>query len=407
MKKTNSPGLDKQLAKSELRNKFSAFSLILIFGLLLALFFLTGIFLPDKIFSQSENRYLAKRPEFSLSSLLKGEFTSDYENYIDDQFLLRDQWILLKVRAERLLLKKENNMTVFGKDSYLFNKYIELGQRFDRNSQLLLDFAKKYPDRKIYFGLAPNSYEILSDQRPQGLYNVKQKDYLDQLREKMDSSKGSDDYLGENIGKQNLIFLNLYQAFEAQKEQYIYYKSDHHWTTEGAWYAYEEFSSQAGLEVLPLEKLDRECLDDFQGTFYPSSGRNQASKDKLCWYPDLDAKILIDGQEKDSLYDLSYLEGRDKYALFLHNNPAMAIIKSPGPSLYGQDKRARLLVFKDSYANSLIPFLTDHYEEIMVLDLRYFNGSISDIMAEGWEEVLFLFNFISFADDPYLLKIAR
>lgn len=377
--------MKENLKEGSLKDGLFSKSLIIIFGLLLALLFLTDIFLPDKIFSQSENRYLARKPEFTLSALLKGDFTSDYEKYIDDQFVLRDQWMLLKVRAEKALMKKENNATVFAKDGYLFNKYLKIGGSFERNSNLLLDFAKTYPDRKIYLGIAPNSYEILSDKVPRGLYNVNQKEYLEAL--------GS-----------NLVFLDFYQALAAQKDQYIYYKTDHHWTIDGAWYAYESFCKEAGLEAVKKD-LARDCVDDFRGTFYLSSDKSEARKDKLCWYPDLDAPVIIDGVEKDSLYDFSYLKGRDKYAIFLHNNPGMGLIKSDQPSLSGKDKRGRILIFKDSYANSFIPFLTENYEEILVLDLRYFNGSIAEIMAEGWEEVLFLFNFISFADDPYLLKI--
>ncbi len=358
------------------------------FAIIIVAFFIGDMLFPAKIFSESENRYLAQKPEYTWEKLISGEYAEDYEEYIGDQFIYRDRWMELKVKTEQGFLKKENNDIIFGKDGYLFNKYIKLPDRFYKNVDLLKNFIKENKEENIFIAIAPNSYQILKDKVPKGLYNVDQEKWIQWMKDEL------------NLKENN--FVDLYSSLKKHKDEYIYYKTDHHWTTSGAWYAYETYSKSAGFLPISEDELDPVYIEDFYGTFYSSSPKGKDSQDKIWYYPSLDGKAIIDGEVKDSIYDLKYIEGKDKYALFLHNNPGRVLIKSQESGVL---RGKRLLVFKDSYANSMIPFLINHYEEIQVIDLRYYNGRVKDMLEEGWDDILFLFNFSFFSDDSNLLKL--
>lgn len=361
---------------------------IWLFALILGAFFIGDIFFPIKTFSDSENRYLAIKPEYTWEKLISGDFTQAYEEYVSDQFIYRDQWMYLKSKTEQALLKKENNNIVFGQNGYLFNKYIKLPDKFSTNVGLVKRFIRENSDENIYMAIAPNSYQILKDLTPLGLYNVDQKKWIQWMEQELPLKDNN--------------FVDIYSSLEKHKNEYIYYKTDHHWTTSGAWYAYEAFCQAAGLSPILKDDLEAICIEDFYGSFYPASPKEKDSQDIICYYPSLEAEAFIDGEKKESIYDLKYLEGRDKYALFLHNNPGKILLKTNAKGA-GQGKK--LLVFKDSYANSMIPFLTNHYEEIQVIDLRYYNGRVKEMMTDEWDDVLLLFNFSFFAEDPNLIKL--
>lgn len=334
---------------------------------------------PLKSFSETENRYLAKKPEWSYRALLSGKYAEDYEAYVSDQFPFRNQWMRLKSVAEAVQLRKENNDIVFGKDGHLFNKYIVLGDYFEKNLDLIKAFAQK-SDQAVSFMLVPNGYEVLSNQVPKGLYNVNQGKWIDFVSQDL-----GDDFIDPRP------FL--------KGDSLLYYRLDHHWTTYGAYRGYLALANEKGFEPVAWELIEKTIVPDFYGTFFSSAKRFKGSPDVIEVPKILGAEFFIDGEKMPSMYAMDYASSRDKYGLFLHNNPGRSTIKGLNPS--GE----KLLVFKDSYANSLLPFLSMHYETIEIIDLRYFRGSVSEIMEEPWDEVLFLFNFISFSQDRHLSKL--
>lgn len=344
--------------------------------------------IPNRVFSEFENRYLSQKPDFRWDDLISGRYTQNYENYVADQFVFRNKWMELKVFLEKALLKKENNNIVFGKDGYLFNKYITLPDEFFTNVELLNKFIETYEKENVYVAIPPNSYAVLEKLAPIGLYNVDQAKWLQWLEEELNLPKGK--------------VVNLYEALKKHDDEYIYYRLDHHWTTLGAYYAYEAYAKQVGFSPMPLEEFNPEVIEDFYGTFYSAAKRKEGHADLIFYDPNLDADFYLDGVLQPSIYDLTFTKGRDKYGMFLHNNPGRASIKT---NLNSEIREKKLLVFKDSYANSMIPFLTKHYSQIEIVDLRYYNGSVGALMEEGWDDVLFLFNFISFSNDPNLVKL--
>lgn len=359
-----------------------------IFVIVVGTLTMVNLFIPDQLFSQFENRYLAQKPDFQWEQLISGKYTAKYESYVSDQFVFRNNWMQMKGFFEKALLKKENNNIIFGDNDYFFNKYLELPDSFFTNVDLIHQFIKRYEDQNIYVAIAPNSYTILEKLVPKGLYNVDQVKWLKWLEHELASSGGT--------------VVDLYESLKEHDDEYIYYRLDHHWTTLGAYYAYQGYGKEVGFLPIKLEEFTPKVIEDFYGTFYSAAKRKTGNADFISYYPELDADFYLDGELKSSIYDLTFAQSRDKYGMFLHNNPAISSINT---DLNSKVEDKKLLVFKDSYANSMIPFLTEHYTHIEVVDLRYYNGSVSDLMDKEWDDVLFLFNFISFSKDPNLVKL--
>lgn len=334
---------------------------------------------PVNAFSETENRYLEKKPEWSYKALMSGTYSEKYEAYVSDQFPFRHQWMRLKAASEKAHLRKENNNIVFGKEGHLFNKYIVLGEAFEKNVATLKAFSEeaKIP---VSFMLVPNGYAVLSDLVPKGLYNVNQDLWLDLL-----SAEMGDD------------FIDVRPFFKRDKP--LYYRLDHHWTTFGAHKGYEAIAAHKGFTPYAWESFKLTQVRDFYGTFYSAAKRFDGAADVIDVPLISGMSFYIDGEEKASMYDMTFADVRDKYGLFLHNNPGRSTLKGLNPG----GKKA--LVFKDSYANSLLPFLAMHYDAIEIIDLRYFRGSVSTLMAESWDEVFLLYNFISFSEDRHISKL--
>lgn len=352
------------------------------FALLLLGLSLVDMLTPSRAFSELENRYLTQRPSFSLDALFSGRFTPSFEAYVDDQFLARESWMQLKSHAEALQGKTENNDVIIGKDGYLFHKWITIPEQFHRNMEALKAFEAMYPHMDIAFLLAPNSYTVLSDKVPKGLYNVDQAQLI------------SDAYA--QLKAQGIDTLQALKGIEN-----AYYRLDHHWTTLGAYEAYKAYCLSRGLIPVEATQWQRHEVPHFYGTFYSAAKRFDGKSDTIVYYDMPHARVWIDGDEKGGLYDLSFTKGKDKYGLFLYNNPAHLTIKSTYP-----DARGHLLVIKDSYANSMIPFLTAHYETIDVIDLRHFNGRVSSLLSENtYDDLLILYNVVTFSEDIFIRKL--
>ena len=354
------------------------------FAVLIIVITIADLLGSQVVFSSLENRYLTTRPNFVWENVVDGDYMSKYENYIDDQFFMRQTWMRSKSFFERVVGKTETNNVVIGTGGYLFHKFISLPDQFDKNVEIIESFSKRYTDLPMSFLLAPNSYEVLKSHVPFGLYNIPQEEVIKNFYRRISSS--------------NIQGIDTLAAFGAHPSENLYYKLDHHWTTEGASVAYTAWCASKGYEPVDLSQWKKIYVDDFKGTFYSATKVLYEESDIIEYYDMPHASVTIDGKVYQGLYDLSYADGKDKYGLFLYNNPGRLTIQSTY-----KDAKGSLIVFKDSYANSFLPFLTLHYETIEVVDLRYFHGDVTDLMkSEHYDEVLFLYNLVSFSSDTSL-----
>ena len=364
------------------------YPLTYIFIFIIFLIFIVDIIKPDRKFSELENRNLKQHVSFNIKDFISGDFSSEYEKYINDQFLARDSWIDLKSRSEYLLGKVENNGIIYGENGYLFEKYNTLDEdRLNDNIEALNQFQSKYKNKVITI-MVPNSYEVYKEFLPIGAGLINQEIYIDKIYDNLRESTK----------------LDVLSIMKENKEKYIYYKTDHHWTTEGAYLVYLKMMDSMGYTPKTLLEFgERNQVDNFYGTYYSRAKLFNAQSDVITFYEVPNISMTIESESYNSLYDYSYFNTRDKYSAFLRGNNALTVIKNKENT-----NGKKILVIKDSFGNSLVPFLSSSFEEVHIIDLRAFMYKISDyIEKNNFDNIAVLYNFINFSKDTNIIKLKR
>lgn len=385
--------MHKRVEKKENKKKYFfeiVVSFVFVF-VILQISMLNGLKKDDQT-SLLENRNLKQKPEFSLAGIVNGEFTKEYEEYISDQFISRDFWIKLKAKGELLCGKNKINNVYVGNDDYLLEDFKSAGDEdIERKVQALNSFSDKNSSLNINFMLVPTAGKIYDENLPKYSVVDDQKEFMDKIK----------DGLSDNIK-----FVDVYDDMMENKEDYIYYKTDHHWTSDGAYTAYRSMCEQLDMEYAAKDEFDIETVsEDFYGSLYYKLGAGIGTTDKIKIYiPKEESEVLVnytDEQIKSaSLYKNDKLDTKDKYEVFMDGNHKLVNIKTKG------DYNKKLLILKDSYANSFIPFLTRHYGEIDVVDLRYYTDDLNSLIeSDGITDVLFLYNVNTFNDDNSIMNI--
>lgn len=345
---------------------------------------------PDRVFSLRENRYLARRPHLTLRTLMSGRFPRQFEEYITDEFALRDHWVLIKSDLERLLLRRENNGIFFGSDGYLLEDFRRPEAALARNIEQINRFALSFPEIPVHVLLAPNSVAVYPDKLPLFAEVYDQTKVLHEVHSKL---------------LKEISWVPVYAALRENRGESLYYRTDHHWTMRGAYYAYRELAKSLDFAALPPADFQAVTVaGDFWGTYYSKANNRYLKSDFIeVLLPKTPAAVEIRFNDKagvfDSLYFPQHLETRDKYAYFLDGNHPLTVITTDVKN------GRRLAVFKDSYAHSLLPFLAQHYQEIHVIDLRFFSNDLGRYLEEQQiDQALFLFNVAGFARDNTLVN---
>ncbi len=365
--------------------RFAAFLFI---GLVAAIC-IFNLISKDKKYSEKENRVLQQKPSVSAEGIESGRFMDQYETYKADQFVGRGAWVSLKTKVSLLMGERESNGIFKGKKSYLLEDIAcPDEEQLAQNLEAMKEFRKEYPKVKFYMLLAPNAANVLSDKLPSLAVTEDQQEQFKEVRETLGG-----DY----------VWVDAQKVLEKHKDKYIYYHTDHHWTTLGAYYAYMELAGTMELDTGKDPELEAYAVTgDFNGTLSASSGYEGGYCEPIYIYSAEDIgenpEVVVDYVEEEkktaTLYDRTKLEGRDKYAVFLGGNYPRIDIRTMA------DSKDRLLLVKDSYANCLIPFLIPHYREIVVIDPRYYYGDIRKVMEEERiKNVLFLYNGNTFMND--------
>ncbi|RJG22780.1 DHHW family protein [Paenibacillus thiaminolyticus] len=365
--------------------------LLLFIGALAVLNLLTA----EHEFSEAENRVLEKWPDFTLQSLAAGKFTSSYEKYVSDHFVFRDAWIGVKTDADRAMGKKESNGVYLGKDGFLIQRFNPPEDRdVEDKMQAIRAFDHATPGVRKYMMLVPTAAMVLQDKLPAYAAAGDEAPYVDKVRQKLPGT---------------IRFVDVHPALSAEREQPIFYRTDHHWTTTGAYYAYRELCMHMGL--IPLEKEDfriQQVTDQFYGSLYSKSGFRHIRPDRIELYlPKKEASYKVEYVDEqrtaDSLYEMGNLAQKDKYTVFFNGNHALIKITTAHP-----EGKRKLMVVKDSYANSLLPFLTEHFSEIYVVDLRYYGEDLAALVRQhGIRDMLLLYNVNTFFEDPSIQNLSE
>ena len=349
-----------------------------------------SLLLPKKEFSELENRYLEKTPTLSLETLKDGTFMKQAENYTADHIVGRDFWVSLKSWSERITGKQENNGVYFGKDGSLINKVTTpKPEKLDKDMAALDRLVSNVPV-PVYFGLIPSAAATWADKLPAGAPTADELGIIEDLYFRT----------GANT-------IDLASALAAHKAESIYYRTDHHWTSLGAFYGANAIFQAMGLEPLVLEDYEKTTVStDFNGTIFSSSGVRWVQPDTIDRYVSGEGVRVTNyfngSPTEGSLYVEEKLEKKDKYTYFLGGNQPLCVIETE------QTDAPKVLVIRDSYADSLAPFLTERFSEIHLYDLRYNMKSIQQYVEENdIDSVVVLYSFQNFANDGNLFLLGR
>lgn len=379
----------KQFLK-ELKN----YPIVIIFFSFLLIYTVLDCCTPDVKFDEYSNSILTQRPTFSFSSLVNNKYTKEYEDYITDQFAFRHQWINIKSRIESMLLKRENNGVIYGKDHYQFTKMTAVDEsKMLRSAEVVAEFSARHHG-KVSLILAPSSSYILADKLPPAAPFADEGALTDKVF----------DAIG---GSANII--DIRPTLLEHNDEYIYYRTDHHWTTDGAYLAYCDFAAAMGFTPFDTQSVEPVTVENFLGTTYSKSLWHNTVADEIKYYPldnrmdiyTLDMDRNIESTQTVGLYDTAKFDVRDKYAAFLYSNNALSRIYGNGTG--------KVLVIKDSYANCFVPFLTANYEQIDVVDLRGLKSNVEFLIEQNdYDQILLLYSFQSFSglgDDPNIYML--
>ena len=376
-------------------NRKQSWNIVTIFLLLIFGFAVASLLKPDGEFSENENRSLAQRPAFTWEKLLSGAFSQEYEEYLTDQFLLRDQWIGLKTQVERLTFRQEINDIYFAEDDYLIEKHtgtFETDQA-QANITFLASFFKQlsetYDSSHLTVMVVPNAVDILRDKLPSFASPYDEENYLAQIQAALPAG----------------VWFDASSVLRQHSDEPVYYRTDHHWKTLGAFYSFRQWAEDKMLgQVQEKDYTIETVTDSFEGTIASKVGTKVVPDTIELYLPKEEVPYLLTYNRSDdvrsSVYQMQALDTKDKYGVYYGGN--YGLVEASMQS----DTGRRLLVIKDSYAHCFVPFTMQLFDEVDMLDLRYFNQSLSEYMEEGaYTDILFLYNASGFAEDTSLAKL--
>lgn len=364
---------------------------VILFALIILIVPIASLLSPYQTVSIEENRTLASFPEVTADSIVSKNFMSGFSDFISDHIVLRDQWIVLKEKISTAIGKRDSNGIYLCGDRLIQKVEEPKPGVYKRNITAVNDFAKK-TGKETFVMLVPTAAEIQKDKLPAYAPSLDQTNFIKEVSNKLDGAK----------------LIDVSSALSEHKDEYIYYRTDHHYTTLGAFYCYTSAASQLGFS--PLAKTDfniTQMTDSFNGTLYSKSGSRDVKADTIELFEPkngFNLKNLTIGlgdsaKTYNSILFNDKLEGKNKYEVFFDGNQNVEKIET------GNNGK-KLLVIKDSYAHAFVPFLMNHYSEITMLDMRYLNCDVDEaVKTSDYDQILFLYNVDDFASDRTIANV--
>lgn len=350
---------------------------VILLGLSVGSFFLT----PDRAFSENENRYLQLTPKLSWDTVMSGDFMEDMEEYTSDQIVFRDLWTATRSLLQRAEGKEDISGTYLGAEGRYFAKVTEDSFNragLEKNAGYIREFfaASGKSCRAL---IVPSPAGVLRDMLPENA------PYYDEAGafERLDAALGGS-------------LLDVRETLADVEDPY--YHTDHHWTTMGAQAAYRRWAEVTGHTV--REDALVCATEEFRGTLYSKVLLPDSVYDSVYYAPEITAESVVCDGKDGTLYDGDALTRKDKYELFLGGNYGQCVITT------GTENGKHLLLVKDSFANSFVPFLLGDYETVTMIDLRYFRGSMAELAAES-DDILVLTEITNLAASGDYFKLMK
>ncbi len=323
----------------------------------------------------------------------KDSWMDDFETYFSDHLAGRESWVKLSNKMTALSGQREIN-GVYTLDDRMVQVFKEYdADTVDATLAAIDKFAEKFSNVPMYFMLAPTAQEIYSSQIPSYAGYLSEKSFIEDCYGKVN----------------NVSVIDCLSNLSVHNSEYIFYRTDHHWTSLGAYYAYAAAAKSLGYTAYGQSAFNIETASSsFRGTLYSKTLDDSITPDTISYYYLANGEPTVkmtsfDGEKDtvyDSLYVRSYLDVKDKYSSFTGSNAPIVTIETD------VDNDKSLLIVKDSYAHSLVPFLSKHYSKITMVDMRYINVGLDHFLdVNDYSQVLLMFNVISFSSDRDIVKL--
>ena len=340
---------------------------------------------PTSDFSENENRYLAKFPRYTTEDLLEGRFMLGVEDYINDRFVARDFWISMQSVLEYAMGKRESNGVYICSDA-LIGSIDEPNREYVAGNIKAINNFTKVTGLPAEIMIVPSAAEVQAYKLPRFASPWNQSAEIELIYSNIDDA----------------VCVPVGEALKEHKYEYIYYRTDHHWTSWGAYIAYKAYCETAG--ITPVEYKANRVSDDFKGTLYSTSGVRFIKSDYIEAYVysgpvRCDISNGVTARSYDSMYFSEFLDKKDKYAYFLGQN-------QPVITVYGNSGGGKLLIFKDSYAHCMAPMLLENFSQVTLVDLRYVNRTFDHYFdISEYDRVLFLYSIDSFVNHSDITRL--
>lgn len=346
-----------------------------------------------KEMSESENRVLASMPKLTLSSVMDGSFMKNFESFLSDQFPFRDKVISLKTSIDIMMGKREENGVYIGKNGFLFEKQTEFDKaKVSGITASMTEFSKSHKNIKTAAIFSPNSSYVLSEFLPSGVSSANQKKQLEKIK--------------KGLKKSNIKWIDCLDAFENEEDKTkLFYRTDHHWTTQAAYDVFLSLCKSWNLNTKKVPFRFYTVSETFQGTLSSSSGISSSFDEiSICVPSSENLSYVIsfekDGKKTATFFDKDKLGHKNQYEVFLGGNYDKIVISS------NADNLNTLLIFKDSYANCMIPMFAPFFSKIVVVDPRYYSDNLSALMKEyDFTHSVYIYNLNTFLSDTSLKDV--
>ncbi len=352
------------------------------------------VFAPKKTISEEENKVLASFPKISIKRVFDTKFMKDFDAYLSDHFAFRTNWIAAETEVQKVLGRSEINGVFITSD-----RMLEAVDQPDESAVAgSIDAINRYKEqfgsqKQVAVMLVPTAGQIYRNTYHPYAPVLDQTDFIQDVYGQL----------------KDVDTVDVFTSLNAAQNSYIYYRTDHHWTSYGAYIGYAALSKTLGYNAISRDMFNIEhASNEFLGTIYSKVLTNAEMADSIDLYYYADKGVVekvevfdgVKSQEYDSIFFREHLNTKDKYSTYLGTNQPMVTVKTNVQN--GQ----KLLIFKDSYAHEMVQFLCQHYEEITLLDMRYINQSFTELVnLDDYTQTLFLYNVGSFTQDNSLKKL--
>ncbi len=346
--------------------------------------FIALVVTEKESFSAAENRPLQKFPKFSFQELTDGDWTKDFETYLNDHMPLRTFFVGAKAEVQKVLGYKEIGGAYIGEDDYIFQKIDVTDENMSESLAVFYEFANENKDKNVVISVVPSASHVLSDKMPE-YANVYDETSFQQFAEELLKDE----------------YVDLTDALKGNED--IYYRTDHHWTSNGAYIGFKEIAKELNLSIVDDYNVTK-VSDGFLGTTYSKSCFFGVRADDILRYDlvgyDIPYTMYIKETDEtlNSVYFKENLKVKDQYTYFMGHNRALIQIET------GNNTGKEITVIKDSIANSFIPFLIPYYDKINVVDLRFYTEDI-EILTANSDDVLILYYVQALQDSTHIKRL--